>query len=115
MKTIKILHLYYDLLNMYGENGNMKALVKNLEKQNAKVIVDFKSLNDQINLKDYDVIYLGTGTEENYDLAKIDFLKYKNDIKEAIKNNIFILATGNALDLFGELNILNFKTKKIDF
>jgi lipid II isoglutaminyl synthase (glutamine-hydrolysing) len=115
MKTIKILHLYYDLLNMYGENGNMKALVKALESQNLQVIVDFKSLDDTIKIKDYDLIYLGTGTDENYALAKKDLNKYLNDLKEAINNNKFIIATGNALDLFGELKILSFTSKKIDF
>ena len=26
MKTIKIAHLYYDLMNLYGETGNIMAL-----------------------------------------------------------------------------------------
>lgn len=115
MKTIKILHLYYDLLNMYGENGNMRALVKKIEAQRIDVVVDFKSVDDQIDFKDYDFIYVGTGSDENYELAKNDLRKYGDNLKECIKNNVFILATGNALDLFGELKILNFKTKKIDF
>ena len=31
-KTIKIAHLYYDLMNLYGESGNVKALKKFIEK-----------------------------------------------------------------------------------
>ena len=31
MKTIKIAHLYYDLMNLYGENGNIRFLKKKLE------------------------------------------------------------------------------------
>ena len=31
---INILHLYYDLLNLYGENGNVRCLKKKLEEQN---------------------------------------------------------------------------------
>ena len=27
-KTIKIAHLYYDLMNLYGETGNIKAVKK---------------------------------------------------------------------------------------
>ena len=115
MKTINVLHLYYDLMNMYGENGNMRALVKSLEKQGFKVIVDFKSLNENIDFKKYNFIYIGTGTDENYELAKEDLKKYVNEIKECISNKVFFLATGNALDLFSELQILNFKVKKIDF
>ena len=33
MKKIKIAHLYYDLMNLYGENGNVRYLVKQLEEQ----------------------------------------------------------------------------------
>jgi CobQ-like glutamine amidotransferase family enzyme len=115
MKTINVLHLYYDLMNMYGENGNMRALTKALEKQELKVVVDFKSLGDKIDFNKYDIIYVGTGTDENYELAKDDLRKYANELKACIKNKVFILATGNALDLFSELKILNFKVKKIDF
>ena len=115
MKTINVLHLYYDLMNMYGENGNMRALVKSLEKQGFKVVVDFKSLNEEIEFKKYNFIYIGTGTDENYELAKEDLKKFVKEMKECISNKVFFLATGNALDLFSELHILNFKVKKIDF
>ena len=115
MKEIRLLHLYYDLLNMYGENGNIVALVKALEEQNLKVIVDFKTINDQIDFNKYDFIYLGTGNNEDYNLVLNDLKKYKKDIIKYINDNKFILATGNSLDLFGELEILDYKTKKIDF
>ncbi len=47
---IKLLHLYYDILNIYGENGNMRALVKALEYQGLKVNVDFKTIDDEIQI-----------------------------------------------------------------
>ena len=31
---INVLHLYYDLLNLYGENANLRAIVHNLELNN---------------------------------------------------------------------------------
>ena len=110
---IKILHLYYDLMNLYGENANSKVLVKELEKQGLKVQVDFKSLEDDININDYDFIYIGSGSYESLLIAKEDIKKYEKDLKKYIDDNKFILATGNSLDLFE--NILNFKSKHIDF
>lgn len=110
---IKILHLYYDLLNLYGENANSKMLVKALEQQNIKVKVDFKSLEDEIKVLDYDFIYVGSGSKENLIIAKENFKRLENDFKKAIDNNKFILATGNGIELFE--NILNFKAKHIDF
>ena len=113
MKQIKVLHLYYDLLNLYGENANVRALTKAFENQDINVIVDFKSIDEKININDYDFIYLGSGSDENLNIANKDFKKYINDFKKYIDNNNFVLATGNSLDLFA--NVLDFNTKKIDF
>ena len=113
MKQIKILHLYYDLLNLYGENANIRALTNALEKQNIEVIIDFKSIDEQININNYDFIYLGSGSDENYNIVEKDFSKYIEDLKKYIDNNGFVLATGNALDLFSK--VLSFKSKSIDF
>ena len=37
---IRILHLYYDLLNLYGENANTRCLNHLLSLNNIKVSVD---------------------------------------------------------------------------
>ena len=45
MKTIKIAHLYYDIMNLYGENGNVRFLKSKLEEQDIKVDIYFLSLD----------------------------------------------------------------------
>ena len=56
---MKILHLYYDLMNLYGEYGNVVVLAKHLEDQGEEVIVDKKTIGDQIDFTQYDFIYCG--------------------------------------------------------
>ena len=107
---IKIAHLYYDLMNLYGDNGNLKTLKMNLEKQDVKTSIEFLTIGDDIDFDDYDVIYIGPGTWNNEQIVLKDLLKYKKDINKAIKNNKFFLITGNALELFGKY-ILDNKTK----
>lgn len=119
---INIAYLYYDLLNIYGDNGNVLALKKRLKKQRVIVNIDYISLNDKKNFNNYDLIYIGSGTERNILLAFNDLIKYKKELKKYISDNKFILSTGNSFELFGEsikidkeiykaLNILNFKTE----
>lgn len=108
---ITIAYLYYDLLNLYGENGNIKALIKYLENQNIEVELKKLTVNDDLYLSDYDFIYLGAGTENNQLIALEHLVKYKNEIKEYIDNNGFILATGNSLELFGKY-IIDLNNKK---
>ena len=43
---INVLHLYYDLLNLYGENANTRCIKEELTRSNIKVKVDLKSIND---------------------------------------------------------------------
>jgi len=102
MKTIKIAHLYYDLMNLYGENGNMRVLVKRLEEQSLKIEVSFLTIGDHIDFDKYDLYYIGSGSELALELVLEDIIKYKKDISKAIENNKFFLITGNAIDLFGK-------------
>lgn len=122
MKTIKIAHLYYDLMNLYGENGNVLCLKKYLENQNIKVEIKYLTKDDKINFEDYDIFYIGSGNDENFMITLNDLKKYKKEIKNAIKSKFFI-ATGNALNLFGKkyftknneielLNILDYSVKE---
>ena len=43
---IVIANLYYDLLNLYGDSGNIKAIKKALESQKIKVEIINLSIND---------------------------------------------------------------------
>lgn len=122
-----IAHLYYDLLNLYGENGNVKLLKKQLEDQGIKVTVKFLTIDDELNFNDYDLVYIGMGTEEHQALALKHLRKYKDQIKEMIEEGKFFIVTGNAIELFGKqiitkedkklrgLNIFHYEAKQEDF
>lgn len=100
---ITILHLYYDILNLYGESGNLKALKQYLEALGIDVHIKFATLNDEIILNNVDMIYLGMGSENNQLLSLKHLKKYKKEMKEFILNNHFVLATGNSIELFGKV------------
>lgn len=114
---IKILHLYPNLMNLYGDYGNVALLCKHLQDQGLKVKVDKKEIEDVVNLFDYDFIYMGSGTESNQRVALEELKKYRNVLKTCIDNNKVMLFTGNAMELLGSsiddndaLGILDFKT-----
>ena len=127
MKKFKIAHLYYDLMNLYGENGNVRYLVRCLEEQGINAEVHFLSMEDNIDFNKYDFYYIGMGSEENKMIVLDNIMKYKDDIKSSIDNNKYFLVTGNAIDLFGKritgldnkisptLDILDYEIKEEDF
>lgn len=88
---MKILHLYHDIMNLYGEYANVSALERMLEKSGVKFTTDRLTLFDNADLGDYDFIYIGSGTEKNQRLVLQDFKKYKDFLVEYINSGKVIL------------------------
>lgn len=99
---MKILHLYHDIMNLYGEYANVSALERMLEKSGVKFTTDRLTLFDNADLGDYDFIYIGSGTEKNQKLVLQDFKKYKDFLVEYINNGKVILMTGNSFEMLGK-------------
>ena len=118
---INILSLYSDILNLYGDTGNIKAINYHLNKLGIDHNIDYLSINDDLDFEKYDLIVIGSGTEYNRDIALDHLLKYKDKVKKAIEDNKFFLVTGNSLSLFGKsiydknaLDIFNYITLETD-
>ena len=101
-KTIKIAHLYYDLMNLHGEVGNVRALKMFIERQGLEPEIHFLTIDDKIDFQAYDLYYIGAGSEDNQLIVLEDLMKYKDDIKKSIESGKMYLATGNTMELFGQ-------------
>lgn len=110
---ITIGYLYHDLLNLYGDSGNIKALEYHLKEQGIETIIKYMSINDKKEFDDVDILYIGSGTEENILTALNDLKKDKNELEDYIKNNKFILSTGNSVELFGNYIVSKEKIKAL--
>ncbi len=104
MKII-IGHLYHDLMNLYGDSGNVKALVYHLKEQGADVEVRNFTIGDPKVFADCDMLYVGSGTERTLDLALQDMKRDMDPFTEFIESGRPVLATGNSLELFGRNGI----------
>lgn len=99
---IKILHLYYDFLNLYGEYGNVVIMKKHLEDQGFEVIIDKKTVGDEIDFSKYQFIYAGAGIESNLDFVLEDFRTRALEFNRAIENKTVCLMTGNSFEMLGK-------------
>lgn len=100
---IKILHLYSDFLNLYGEYGNVRLLTKKLEEKDCEVVIDKKTVTDtEIDFESYDFIYCGAGTESKRSFALNHLKKFKESLKCAFENNKVMLFTGNSWEMLGK-------------
>ena len=100
--NIRILYLYPELMNLYGEHGNVLMLKKCFEQSGLDVTCDRKDVGDEINFSDYDITYIGCGTESASYKALECLRPYKREIKEFTEKNKILIATGNSFELFGD-------------
>lgn len=101
--TYKILYLYPDLLDLYGDSGNIEVLKYRLKKRKIKCIVDtYSILEEKPNFEDYNLIFMGGGADREQTILSKDLIKYKDDIEKAIKKGVFILLICGGFQLFGK-------------
>ena len=103
MKELKILYLYPDILELYGDFGNIQVLKYRLEQRGINAIVEPYSIGDSApDFKSYDLVFAGGGADQEQGILANDLIKYKNDIKEAIDSGVFFLLICGAYQLFGK-------------
>ena len=103
MKELKILYLYPDILELYGDYGNIQVLKYRLEKRGFKTTITPYTIGDEApNFKDFDIVFAGGGADQEQSILAKDLVKYKNNIKEAIENKVFFLLICGAYQLFGK-------------
>lgn len=99
----KILYLYYDIMNLYGENGNIRMIERVLKNKGAEAEVDRKTITDkEIDFTKYDFIYCGAGTELSRDACLKHLRGFKDSLKTAFENDTVMLFTGNSYEMLGK-------------
>lgn len=103
MKEIKILYLYPDMLNLYGDRGNIQALQYRIEKRDIKAIIDYYYLGGETpNFSDYDIVFSGGGADKEQMLVAKDMMQYKENIQKAVEEGVFFLLVCGSYQLFGK-------------
>ena len=99
----KILYLYYDIMNLYGENGNIRMIERVLTQKGAEVEIDRKTITDEdIDFTQYDFIYCGAGTERSRDACIKHLVKFADSLKKAYEDGRVMLFTGNSYEMLGK-------------
>jgi lipid II isoglutaminyl synthase (glutamine-hydrolysing) len=103
MKLI-IGYLYGDLMNMYGDIGNIIALTKRAQWRGIEVEVRIKNLESRIKEKEIDLYFFGGGQDQQQDLVAKDLgLSSKGQIiKQEVERGVPLLAICGGYQLLGE-------------
>ena len=90
---IKIAHLYPDMLNLYGDRGNIIALTERMNARGIEVQTDAITMGKTFNADDYDILFIGGGQDFEQDVLLEDLKQGKDvQIQNAIEGGKVMLA-----------------------
>lgn len=99
---IVIGHIYPELLNMYGDRGNVIVLKKRLEMRGIECEVKEFKREDEINLDGIDILFIGGGSDREI-LTALDKLSIvKEKLKSYIEEGNIFLAVCSAYELISK-------------
>ncbi len=101
--NLNILCLYPNIMDLYGDNGNIEILKYRCNKRNIEVNIDTYTINqEEPQFSKYDLIFLGGGSDKEQRVVAKDILKYKKQIENSIKKGTFYLLICGGFQLFGK-------------
>ena len=98
---MKLLHLYHDIMNLYGEYANTLVLRDILRSGGEDCEIEKKSFGDEVDFDSYDFVYVGSGTERNQKLVLEDFRRLEQGFRAYVRSGRAALWTGNSFELLG--------------
>lgn len=104
---INIAHFYPELLNLYGDKGNIAALRARCEWRGIKADVIEISLGDDMDFSDIDIALLGGGTDKDQLLVCSSLKKIKENIKSYIDADGVMLVLCGSFPMLGNSFVLN--------
>lgn len=101
-EKIRLCHLYPDLLNLYGDRGNILALKRRAELRGIDFTVESVSLGEKFDPDRYDMIFLGGGQDAEQNIIRSDFVSEKGAmIRKAVNDNKVFLCICGGYQMMG--------------
>lgn len=105
---LTIHHFYPDLLNTYGDIGNILALKKRCILRGIEVNINNVHIGEDINISPSDIVFIGGGQDFEQSIIEKDLLNRRDILKDFIENN------GTCLCICGGYQLLGKSYKKKD-
>ena len=99
---LKICHMYLDVLNLYGDRGNVKCLQQRLRWRGIDSAVERLPIGAQARLGDFDLVFIGGGQDFEQQVLLEDLHRGKDrEIRAAIEDGIPFLTICGGYQMLG--------------
>lgn len=101
-RTLNICHLYGNLLNTYGDHGNILMLNYLCQKMNISCKVDIVSIYETFDPEKYNLIFFGGGQDYEQQIVSNDIHLKKDALTHYIESDGVMLAICGGYQLLGK-------------
>ena len=98
---LRICHLYGNLMNTYGDNGNLLMLQHRAKKLGYEVETTLISLEEDFNSEDFDIVMFGGGQDYEQTVVAKDLQNKKDALIQYIEDNGVVVAICGGFQLLG--------------
>lgn len=100
---IKIMHLYPDLLNLYGDRGNIECLKRRLLWRGIDAeVVSYTCDDTGFDISDIDIVFLGGGSDREQKIVCSRLLEHKTELRDFVENGGSLVAVCGGYQLLGK-------------
>ena len=94
-------HLYPDLLNLYGDRGNIQSLMKRCQWRGIEAETIAYEIDDKIDFSRLDIVLLGGGSDREQMLVCEKLKEIQKDFKAYVEDNGVVIAICGGYQLLG--------------
>lgn len=99
---LKIGHLYPDVLNLYGDRGNVICMEKRLQWRGISVTTTPIPIGEPLKAGDYDLLFIGGGQDFEQEVLLADLAGGKTrELKSAVEDGVTVLAICGGYQMLG--------------
>lgn len=98
---VVIAHLFPDLLNLYGDGGNVRILEQRLRWRGIPVEVRRVNHGETIDLSDADLVVMGGGPDREQRLASAELMRMRDDLRAYVEADGVLLAICGGFQILG--------------
>ena len=105
-RTLRIAHLYPELLNLYGDSGNILVLRKRMEWRGIACEVEEVHVDDRPSLTKADIVFIGGGSDREQKVVCDKLLTMRDELVSYVEDGGVLAAVCGGYQLLGHSYIM---------
>jgi len=106
-RRLRIVHLYPELLNLYGDSGNILVLRRRMEWRGMRPEVVEVHMDDTPSFVDADIVFIGGGSDREQKIVCDRLLAHRDELVPYVEDGGVLAAVCGGYQLLGESYLMD--------